>query len=81
MDRDPSRTWANPYNVCDRCARQAVWHTEDGRNEPCGHRADFHSVCPSWSPVDGCRCQEHLGHVPHMVPVDTGVADDTGRTG
>lgn len=65
---------ANPYLVCDQCK---AWvdhfsHTGEGqgpvRNEPCGHVGGYSNVCPSWSPVDGCRCAEHLGHVPHADP-------------
>ena len=66
-------TFANPYLRCDFC-REPVprWHNNDtcgcGEtfwNEPCGHTAGTTSVCPSWSPVDGCQCREHLGHVDH----------------
>lgn len=60
--------YANPYNKCDRCGLrttngaivQGIW-----RNFPCGHNASFSSVCPSWSPVDGCECP-----VECMVPED-----------
>lgn len=24
---------------------------------PCEHQADYRNVCPSWGPVDGCKCQ------------------------
>lgn len=47
-------------------------------NLPCGHRAGVTSVCPSWSPVDGCCCADHLGYVPHG-PVDA-VLDQGGDT-
>lgn len=66
-------TFANPFLVCDLC-RQPVprWHNNDkcgcGEefwNEPCGDTAGVTSVCPSWSPVDGCQCREHLGRVDH----------------
>lgn len=67
---------ANPFLVCDEC-KQSVprWHDPfvcgpgceaPVSNQPCGHvNAGASSTCPSWSPVDGCRCQGHLGHVPH----------------
>ncbi|MFD1832431.1 hypothetical protein ACFSJS_22690 [Streptomyces desertarenae] len=66
-------TFANPYLVCSACGQPVPrWHddTKCGCaagwwNDPCGHRADFDSVCPSWDPVDGCQCAEKLGHVPH----------------
>lgn len=67
-------TFANPYLVCGSC-RQSVarWHNNDkcgcdGKcwNAPCGKSgADVTSLCPSWSPVDGCQCQQQLGHVDH----------------
>lgn len=56
--------FANPYLVCDSCKKN-VTHRENSRNQPCGHGAGFTSVCPSWSPVDGCQCMEHLGSVEH----------------
>jgi hypothetical protein len=67
---------ANPYLVCQLC-RQPVprWHNNNACgcdapcwNEPCTHNAGITSVCPSWSPVDGCLCQEHLGAVDHAQP-------------
>jgi hypothetical protein len=67
-------TFANPYLTCDQCGQPVTgWHDpercgcdESGwRNRPCDHRAGVTSVCPSWGPVDGCQCQEHLGHLPH----------------
>lgn len=66
-------SFANPYLICDLC-RQPVprWHNHDKCGcdagfwvDPCAHKAEAVSVCPSWSPVDGCRCQEALGSVDH----------------
>lgn len=56
--------FANPYLGCDECGYQVRrWHDDSACgcdagawNEPCGHNVDVTSVCPSWSPVDGCRC-------------------------
>ena len=70
-------TVANPHLVCDLCRQPALrWHNDDKCgcdetfwNEPCGcQRAGVTSVCPSWSPVDGCQCKEHLGRVDHAQP-------------
>jgi hypothetical protein len=70
-------TFANPYLACTVC-RQSVrrWHNNDKCgcdatfwNAPCGHTAEAVSVCPSWSPVDGCQCREVLGSVSHTFPV------------
>lgn len=64
-------TYANPYNACDACgARTTHGSTADGRfrNQPCGHAASFSSLCPSWGPVDGCMCIEHLGRRDHGEP-------------
>lgn len=68
---------ANPYLTCLTCRKPVTaWHDPDkcgcGRgdwNEPCGHAAGITSVCPSWSPVDGCQCAEVLGAVQH-APAD-----------
>lgn len=72
-------TWFNPYHLCDLCGRWVTgWHDiarcgcADGFNAvmPCGHDANAVDVCPSWGPVDGCRCVEQLGRVDHAVPPD-----------
>ena len=69
-------TPANPYLVCAVCGQRAE-EFHDPRcgcglrgpvNFPCGHTADYQDLCPSWGPVDGCQCQEHLGYVPHAPP-------------
>lgn len=70
--------FADPYLTCDRCKAWVTgWHNpnrcgcdETGwQNLPCGHQSGATSACPSWSPVDGCRCRQHLGYVPHGEPV------------
>ena len=67
-------SFANPFLVCDQCQQPVpAWHNPDRcgcggggwQNLPCGHQAGVTSVCPSWGPVDGCTCQQALGHVPH----------------
>lgn len=65
-------TFANPFLVCDECGIGVErWHNEQACGchggyslSPCGH-VGVTSLCPSWSPVDGCRCAEHLGIVEH----------------
>lgn len=63
--------FANPYLVCNACGG---WITGALDNPgasilmPCEHRQGYEDVCPSWGPVDGCSCKEHLGHVPHGEP-------------
>lgn len=67
---------ANPYLRCNVCAGpaseivavegQVPGCNHQGENVLCGHPSST-SICPSWGPVDGCRCQEHLGHVPHAM--------------
>jgi len=59
--------FADPYLACKKCGVRVRWR-DNMNNMPCEHRADFNSVCPSWSPVGGCRCQEHLGSVEHGTP-------------
>ncbi len=78
-------TFANPYLACDQCGqRVAQWHDpvkcgcgDSGwQNKPCGHQAGATSVCPSWGPVDGCTCVEHLGRRDHgEPPAPTGFDD------
>lgn len=62
--------FADPHLVCTECGRHvegyvvAPGRPEDMENWPCRHKW-MANLCPSWSPVDGCLCQEHLGHVDH----------------
>jgi hypothetical protein len=66
-------SFADPYLRCDQCHQPVpAWHdnTKCGCdasfwNEPCEHKAGATSVCPSWSPVDGCTCATVLGSVEH----------------
>lgn len=60
---------ANPYLVCDICKQKVpYWHnperccSDDFYNYPCGHQAGATSICPSWSPVDGCICKDKETH-------------------
>lgn len=60
-------TLANPHLSCVTCTTPvAGFHDpercgpgcdEPSGNNPCGH-AGLTSRCPSWSPVDGCMCEE-----------------------
>jgi hypothetical protein len=67
-------TFADPYLRCDQCGQPVPkWHNADlcgcdsgWWNEPCGHEGGVSSICPSWSPVDGCRCLKQLGAVEHF---------------
>lgn len=66
-------TPANPFLACSTCGKRAeAFHGDrcgcgETRpvNMPCGHYGGYDDLCPSWGPVDGCRCLEALGHVPH----------------
>lgn len=78
---EPKHRWiefANPYLRCARCGQPVrYWHDDDQCGTPadpcpvdwylapCGHRAEAHSTCPSWGPVDGCQCRAQLGRVEH----------------
>lgn len=62
--------FANPYLMCLEC-RCRVTDVTGNENVPCGHTADYEAVCPSWSPVDGCTCDEKatlgvIGYYPHV---------------
>lgn len=63
-------TFANPHLVCQHC-RQPVARMHDGDacgclvgswNMPCQHTAGTISRCPTWSPVDGCTCEDKENH-------------------
>lgn len=84
MQYTRTHTWtvehfADPFKECRVCGRRvegyvvSLHHEEDGANWPCLHFG-YDSLCPSWSPVDGCRCAKHLGYVPHE-PATDGPAD------
>lgn len=78
-------TPANPFLACAECGKRAErFHAPDcgcdredwpdfsePLNFPCGHHADYNDLCPSWGPVDGCQCREHLGYVPHPAVLAT----------
>jgi hypothetical protein len=64
--------FANPFLVCNTCKQTVTGYIVSsdptgywsGANYPCRH-IGITSTCPSWSPVDGCRCLEYLGVVQH----------------
>jgi hypothetical protein len=66
-------TPANPFLACSACAKRVEAFHDDRcgcgesgpMNLPCGHYGGYEDVCPSWGPVDGCQCREHLGYLPH----------------
>ena len=61
--------FANPYLECGRCRlRAAGFQPGTAILWPCGHKAMTHSVCPSWGPVEGCRCAQILGSRDHGEP-------------
>lgn len=75
--------FVDPYLQCDECG---YWVTgamdvrTDGPspNVPCGHDAGATSVCPSFGPVDGCRCKEYLG-LTHAQPEDPALWSKTAN--
>lgn len=52
--------FADPYKKCEKC-NQWVDGALDAPGPliivPCEHRSNYRDVCPSWGPVDGCRCK------------------------
>lgn len=36
--RDPSKTFANPYIACTTCGVRVYWYDTETGNDPCGHR-------------------------------------------
>lgn len=69
-------SFANPHLLCDSCGEPVSrWHDPERCgcqsglwNEPCRHLASATSACPSWSPVDGCRCPDP--HIPSKEKTD-----------
>jgi hypothetical protein len=64
--------FADPYKVCVVCKGWVTGVTVPrygygNNNLPCWHHG-YEDACPSWSPVDGCRCVEFLGRKPHGEP-------------
>jgi hypothetical protein len=58
---------ANPYLICSHCKKRVEGFVDrPGRVTlyPCWH-SEYEDICPSWGPVDGCSCVEHLGYRPH----------------
>lgn len=55
---------ANPYSVCTECKDKVLyWHDpdrcgcdEEAYNNPCKHKFDVISTCPTWGPIEGCTC-------------------------
>lgn len=66
----PVTTFADPYKKCLQCGRW-IDGTLDAPGPlillPCAHQSNYRDVCPSWGPVDGCRCAE-AGIVHDMRP-------------
>jgi hypothetical protein len=65
-------TFADPYKQCCKCNG---WVTGSLVKPgplvvlPCEHESDYRDVCPSWGPVNGCRCAEFpWGAGYHGVP-------------
>lgn len=64
-------TFADPYKTCNRCGGWVTGYIEQPGPlplTPCGHATGYTDVCPSWSPVGGCRCLVHFGSVLHSEP-------------
>jgi hypothetical protein len=69
-------SFADPYLRCTQCQGWVRGFHDPDRcgcdtylvNVPCCCRSGVTSACPSWNPVDGCACLEHLGYVGHEEP-------------
>lgn len=70
--------FADPNLRCDECGEPVARFHDPERcgcnkpfeNDPCGHTG-VTSDCPSWGPVDGCRCDGH----PHCDRAALAAAD------
>lgn len=71
--------FADPFKKCRVCdewvdgyiVAPSLYHAEDGENSPCRHRG-YIDLCPSWSPVSGCRCAKFFGFVGHITRAPSG---------
>lgn len=57
--------FADPYELCRQCGDwiDGFLNCEGPTIViPCEHRSDYRDVCPSWGPVDGCRCEILVRH-------------------
>lgn len=62
--------FADPYKQCRQCGGWVTGTRDEGRPftlVPCGHQSDYRDVCPSWSPVDGCRCPAGAHAAPELA--------------
>jgi hypothetical protein len=54
------REFADPYKKCNECQGWITGAVEFSGLPlmlvPCEHFAAYTDVCPSWGPVDGCKC-------------------------
>ena len=76
-------TFANPILTCDDCREPVARFHDPARcgceskpfcNDPCEHNG-VTSTCPSWGPVDGCRCDTPCP-APVVTPSDEGSASN-----
>ena len=66
--------FADPYKVCNKCGGWITGYLGGTAIlTPCEHDQGYTDACPSWSPVDGCRCAKQLGRVDHSFPQVTPV--------
>lgn len=59
--------FADPYKQCLMCGGWIIGVVDalgPSVLVPCGHIGTYRDLCPSWGPVDGCRCRP----VEHAVP-------------
>ncbi|MEU7170328.1 hypothetical protein ABZ949_02405 [Micromonospora tulbaghiae] len=64
--------FANPYLACNTCGQRVAGFYPDrpgpSMHWPCGHTGEHRDLCPSWGPVDGCRCHDMPGGRHHGEP-------------
>ena len=63
--------FADPYKTCNVCGGRITGYLGNPGPSiltPCEHDQGYTDACPSWSPVDGCRCEREFGHVDHPAP-------------
>lgn len=59
--------FADPHKQCLQCGGWVDGFLDNPGLHlltPCEHVSDYRSVCPSWSPVDGCGCAEYNARHP-----------------
>lgn len=83
--RGTDETFADPYKLCMECSGWITGATDTPGEPltliPCGHASDYENLCPSWGPVDGCKCPDGVHPYPVYAPRSAPVAAPPQESG